>query len=153
MPNLDRITKNADVMGGQACIRGMRVTASVIAEMVRHGHSADEMLAAYPYLEREDIVQALRYETRTWGTVCLICEIVSFALIFCCFLVFRFNLPHHALLAFDGPAPASCVRIVLFSVVPALCGLFMDRSPNRSIAALVLVFPELVMMGILDGHW
>ena len=48
-------------MGGKACIRGMRVTVSMIVGQVAAGHSFDELLADYPYLEREDIVQALEY--------------------------------------------------------------------------------------------
>jgi uncharacterized protein (DUF433 family) len=61
MGQLDRITQQADIMGGQACIRGMRVTVSMIVGQVSAGHGVDDILADYPYLEREDIVQALRY--------------------------------------------------------------------------------------------
>jgi uncharacterized protein (DUF433 family) len=48
-------------MGGKACIRGMRVTVAMIVGQIGAGHAIDEMLADYPYLEREDILQALRY--------------------------------------------------------------------------------------------
>lgn len=48
-------------MGGQACIRGMRVTVGMIVGQIGAGQSVDDVLAYYPYLEREDIVQALRY--------------------------------------------------------------------------------------------
>lgn len=48
-------------MGGQACIRGMRVTVSLIVNLVANGMTTDEILQAYPYLEAEDIQQALRY--------------------------------------------------------------------------------------------
>jgi uncharacterized protein (DUF433 family) len=58
---MDRITRNPAVMGGKACIRGMRVTVSMIVGQIGAGHSIDELLASYPYLEREDILQALRY--------------------------------------------------------------------------------------------
>jgi uncharacterized protein (DUF433 family) len=58
---MDRITRNPAVMGGRACIRGMRVTVSMIVGQIGAGHSIDELLASYPYLEREDILQALRY--------------------------------------------------------------------------------------------
>jgi uncharacterized protein (DUF433 family) len=58
---LDRITRNPDVMGGKACIRGMRVTVGTIVGLVASGRSDTEILAAYPYLEREDIRQALAY--------------------------------------------------------------------------------------------
>ena len=61
MEELDRITQNPEIMGGKACIRGMRVTVGMIVGMIGSGQSIDEMLALYPYLEREDILQALRY--------------------------------------------------------------------------------------------
>jgi uncharacterized protein (DUF433 family) len=61
MDQLDRITRNPAVMGGKACIRGMRVTVSMIVGQIGAGHPIDEILASYPYLEREDILQALRY--------------------------------------------------------------------------------------------
>lgn len=61
MTNLDRITQNPLTMGGKACIRGMRVTVGMIVGQIGAGHSIDELLADYPYLEREDILQALRY--------------------------------------------------------------------------------------------
>jgi uncharacterized protein (DUF433 family) len=48
-------------MGGKPCIRGMRVTVGMIVGMIVAGHGFDEILADYPYLEREDLVQALRY--------------------------------------------------------------------------------------------
>jgi len=58
---LNRITQQPDVMGGKACIRGMRVTVGMVVGQIGAGHSVDEVLADYPYLEREDIMQALRY--------------------------------------------------------------------------------------------
>ena len=61
MGQLDRITQQPDVMGGKACIRGMRVTVAMVVGQIGAGHSIDEVLADYPYLEREDIMQALRY--------------------------------------------------------------------------------------------
>jgi uncharacterized protein (DUF433 family) len=61
MGELDRITQDPAVMGGKPCIRGMRVTVSTIVSLVASGHSAEKILDAYPYLEREDITQALRY--------------------------------------------------------------------------------------------
>ena len=61
MEQLNRITRNPAVMGGKACIRGMRVTVGMIVGQIGAGHSVDEILASYPYLEREDILQALRY--------------------------------------------------------------------------------------------
>lgn len=61
MGQLDRITQQPEVMGGKACIRGMRVTVGMIVGQVGTGQSIDKLLADYPYLEREDILQALRY--------------------------------------------------------------------------------------------
>lgn len=61
MLQLDRITQQPDVMGGKACIRGMRVTVGMVVGQIGAGHSVEEVLADYPYLEREDIMQALRY--------------------------------------------------------------------------------------------
>jgi len=61
MEQLDRITQDPAVMGGKACIRGMRVTVGMIVGQIAAGQSVDDILADYPYLEREDITQALRY--------------------------------------------------------------------------------------------
>jgi len=61
MGELDRITRSPDVMGGKACIRGMRVTVGMLVGQIGLGHSVDELLDSYPYLEREDIFQAVRY--------------------------------------------------------------------------------------------
>jgi uncharacterized protein (DUF433 family) len=61
MEKLDRITQRPEVMGGKACIRGIRVTVGMIVGQIGAGRSVDELLAEYPYLEREDIFQALRY--------------------------------------------------------------------------------------------
>ena len=61
MERLDRITQQPGVMGGKACIRGMRVTVGMVVGQIGAGHGIDEILADYPYLEREDILQALRY--------------------------------------------------------------------------------------------
>ncbi len=59
--HLNRITFDAAVMGGKPCIRGLRVTAGMLVGLVASGHSREEILALYPYLEDEDITQALRY--------------------------------------------------------------------------------------------
>ncbi len=61
MAPLDRITQQPEVMGGKACIRGMRVTVGMVVSQIGAGHSVEEILADYPYLEREDVMQALRY--------------------------------------------------------------------------------------------
>jgi uncharacterized protein (DUF433 family) len=64
MQNLERITFNPRIMGGKACIRGLRVTVGAIVTMVGTGHSFEEILKAYPYLELEDIKQSLRYAAK-----------------------------------------------------------------------------------------
>ena len=61
MGHLNRITQQPEVMGGKACIRGMRVTVGMVVSQIGIGHSVDEVLTDFPYLEREDILQALRY--------------------------------------------------------------------------------------------
>lgn len=61
MEPFDRITQHPDVMGGKACIRGLRVTVGLVVSQMGAGHSIDTVLADYPSLEREDILQALRY--------------------------------------------------------------------------------------------
>ena len=61
MGKLSRITLDPEVMGGKACIRGLRVTVATIMGLLAAGRSADEILAAYPYLEPEDIDQSLAY--------------------------------------------------------------------------------------------
>jgi len=61
MPDLDRITRSPQIMGGKPCLRGMRVTVGMIAGLVAAGHSHAEILSACPYLEEEDIRQALAY--------------------------------------------------------------------------------------------
>lgn len=61
MGRLDRITTDPAVMGGRACIRGLRVTVGMVVGQIGAGQTIDELLADYPYLEREDVLQALRY--------------------------------------------------------------------------------------------
>jgi uncharacterized protein (DUF433 family) len=61
LATLDRITLNPEVMGGRACIRGMRMTVATLLNLFANGMTEAELLAAYPYLEREDVHQALRY--------------------------------------------------------------------------------------------
>jgi uncharacterized protein (DUF433 family) len=57
----ERITVDPGQMGGLPCIRGMRVTVSAVVGQLAAGRSIDEVLADYPYLEREDILAALEY--------------------------------------------------------------------------------------------
>ncbi len=61
MQHLERITRNPEIMGGKPCIRGMRITVGTVVGLVASGHSNAEILAFYPYLEEEDIRQALAY--------------------------------------------------------------------------------------------
>lgn len=63
MPQFNRITLDPEVMGGKPCIRGIRVTVGTILGLLASGHSEDEILKAYPYLESEDIRAALTYAT------------------------------------------------------------------------------------------
>ena len=58
---LERITVDPDRMGGVPCIRGLRIPVATVLGMLAEGMSEDEILAAYPDLEREDIRAALRY--------------------------------------------------------------------------------------------
>jgi uncharacterized protein (DUF433 family) len=58
---LDRITRSPEVMGGKPCIRGIRVTVGTIVGLMAAGKSVADVLALYPYLEEEDIRQALAY--------------------------------------------------------------------------------------------
>ena len=58
---LARITHDPQVMGGRPCIRGMRVTVGTVVGLLASGHSVDDVLQAYPYLEKEDVQAALTY--------------------------------------------------------------------------------------------
>ena len=57
----ERITFNPNIMGGRACIRGLRVTVSLVLNLVANGMTSEEIIEAYPYLEAEDIKEALQY--------------------------------------------------------------------------------------------
>jgi len=57
----DRITFEPAVMGGRACIRGMRMTVSLVVNLVANGMSTEDIIREYPELEAEDIRQALQY--------------------------------------------------------------------------------------------
>ncbi len=61
MMGFDRVTFDPNVMGGRACIRGLRVTVSLIVNLVANGMGVEEIIASYPYLEPDDIRQALQY--------------------------------------------------------------------------------------------
>lgn len=61
MKKLTRITIDPEVMGGKPCIRGLRVTAGTVVGLVASGYSTVEVLKLYPYLEEDDIREALAY--------------------------------------------------------------------------------------------
>jgi uncharacterized protein (DUF433 family) len=61
MIEFERITFDQQVMGGKACMRGMRLTVSLVVNLVANGMNIQEIIEAYPYLEPDDIRQALRF--------------------------------------------------------------------------------------------
>lgn len=61
MLNIDRITSNHNIMNGKACIRGMRITVSLVLNLIANGMDKTEILNEYPALESEDINQCLQY--------------------------------------------------------------------------------------------
>jgi len=61
VPGFPRITHDPMVMGGKACIRGIRVTVSMILGNLGAGVTVDQLLAEYDYIEREDVLESLRY--------------------------------------------------------------------------------------------
>lgn len=61
MRTLPRITVDPEVMGGRPCVRGIRMTVGTIVGLVASGHSREEILKLYPYLEADDISEALAY--------------------------------------------------------------------------------------------
>ncbi len=61
MEEFNRITFDSNIMGGRACIRKMRITVSLIINLIANGMGTEEILESYPYLEEDDIQQALRY--------------------------------------------------------------------------------------------
>ena len=65
MLGFDRITFDPEVLGGKACIRGMRISVSLVVNLVANGMTAEEIIEEYPDLEAEDIRQALRYAAWT----------------------------------------------------------------------------------------
>ena len=61
MHGFDRITFSPDQMGGRPCIRGLRVTVGMVVGQIGAGYSIDQLLIDYPYLDREDVLQALQF--------------------------------------------------------------------------------------------
>jgi uncharacterized protein (DUF433 family) len=66
MQQFKRITFSPDMMGGQACVRGMRIPVSLIVNLIANGMTNDEIVKEYPDLEPEDIQEALLYAS--WVT-------------------------------------------------------------------------------------
>jgi uncharacterized protein (DUF433 family) len=66
MGDFYRITQDPAVMGGKACIRGLRVTVGAVVAQIGAGSSIEQLLTDYPYLERDDVLEALRYAA--WRT-------------------------------------------------------------------------------------
>ena len=66
MKTIDRITFDPEVMGGKPCLRGMRVTVGMVVGLVATGRTREEITTLYPYLDDEDITQALKYAA--WRT-------------------------------------------------------------------------------------
>jgi len=61
MLGFDRITFDPNILGGKACIRGMRISVSLVVNLVANGMTAPQIVAEYPDLEEEDVAQALKY--------------------------------------------------------------------------------------------
>ena len=61
MLGFDRFTFDPNILGGKACIRGMRISVSLIVNLVANGMTAPQIVAEYPDLEEEDVAQALKY--------------------------------------------------------------------------------------------
>ena len=65
MESLSRISHDIGIMGDKACIRGTRVTVAMILTLISEGKTAEELLNIYPYLQYDDIAQALKYTAWT----------------------------------------------------------------------------------------
>lgn len=61
MKDLERITFDAQIMGGRPCIRGLRVTVGTVVGLMASGYTVQDILKEYPYLEEEDVREALTY--------------------------------------------------------------------------------------------
>jgi uncharacterized protein (DUF433 family) len=61
MQSFDRITFSSSVMGGQACVRGLRIPVSLVLNLIANGMTVEEIVAQYPEIEPEDVKQSLQY--------------------------------------------------------------------------------------------
>ena len=77
MDKFSRITFDPNVMGGRACIRGMRITVALILNLISNGMTASEIVKEYPYLEEEDIRQSLQYAAWLADETVQVLEITS----------------------------------------------------------------------------
>lgn len=67
MLTTDRITSDPNIMNGKACIRGMRITVSLVLNLAANGMSKSDIIEEYPALEPEDIDQCLKYQNRKFS--------------------------------------------------------------------------------------
>ena len=65
MFGFDRITANPDILGGKACVRGMRISVALVVNLVANGMSTTQIIEEYPDLEQDDVRQALQYAAWT----------------------------------------------------------------------------------------
>ena len=77
MDKFDRITFDANIMGGRACIRGMRITVALILNLISNGMTTAEIMKEYPYLEEEDIRQSLQYAAWLADETVQVLEMIS----------------------------------------------------------------------------
>ena len=75
LEQLTRIEHNSEIMGGKACIKGTRVTVGMIINLISEGKTTDEILDDYPYIEIDDVKQALAYAA--WTVNAIESEIIS----------------------------------------------------------------------------
>ncbi len=61
MDKFNRITFDTEIMGGRACIRGLRITVALVLNLIANGTTVHQIIQDYPYLEEEDIQQCLQY--------------------------------------------------------------------------------------------
>jgi len=128
MQHFDRITQNPEVMGGKASVRGLRVTVGMIVGQIGAGHSIEEVLADYPYLEREDILQALRYAA--WRADARDTEIMDFARTNG-YVVLTHDLDFSAILAATHGDKPSVAQIRADDVSPSAIGVIVTKALQR----------------------
>jgi uncharacterized protein (DUF433 family) len=77
MTHFNRITFDPNIMGGRACIRGMRITVSLILNLVSNGMTAGDIVKEYPYIEEEDVRQSLQYAAWLAGETVQVLEMAA----------------------------------------------------------------------------